>query len=130
MHKVTFKLENLEVYIRANKLSDVAWLIYEEFDWRIKKINGDQFIESTDSTGANIAEGYGRYHYLDSIKFLYNSKGPLYESKHWFDLLCQKNLIKNANNVKIYLNIYEELLPKLNGLINSIYKNKISPNSK
>src|SRR5687768_10717959 len=30
---------------------------------------------------ANIAEGYGRYHYLDAIRFYRISRGYIYESK-------------------------------------------------
>lgn len=40
-------LANLEVYQLARKLSQVGWEIYSDLDWRIKKITGDQFIEST-----------------------------------------------------------------------------------
>lgn len=31
------------------------------------------------STTANLAEGYGRYHYLDNAKFCSNSRGSCYE---------------------------------------------------
>ncbi|MCL5667302.1 MAG: four helix bundle protein [Patescibacteria group bacterium] len=85
-------LKNLEVYQLSRELSKLAWKIYEPLDWHIKKINGDQFIESTDSTGANIAEGYGRFHYLDKIKFFYNCRGSLMEcAQHWIELLFEKN---------------------------------------
>lgn len=67
-------LENLEVYKLARKLSLISWEIYQSLDWQNKKIIGNQFISSIDSIGANIAEGYGRFHYLDKIKFLYNAK--------------------------------------------------------
>lgn len=63
-------LDNLEVYKLARQLSKEAWKIYKKLDWQIRKIIGDQFIRATDSIGANIAEGYGRYHFLDKIKFL------------------------------------------------------------
>jgi four helix bundle protein len=63
-------LKDLEVYQLSRKLSDSAWRIYEGLNWQDKKIMGDQFIESSDSVGANIAEGYRRYHYLDKIKYL------------------------------------------------------------
>lgn len=58
------------VYKLTRELSRIAWVIYEKLEWRIKKIMGDQFIESTDSVSANIAEGYGRFHYLDKVKFI------------------------------------------------------------
>jgi len=80
-------LEKLGVYKLARQLSKIAWEIYERIDWKIKKIMGEQFVQSTDSVGANIAEGYGRFHYLDKVKFYYNARGSLLESRHWFDLL-------------------------------------------
>jgi len=83
-------LGNLEVYKTAIKISGESWVIYERFDWHTKKIMGDQWIEATDSMGANVAEGYGRFHYLDRIKFYYNSRGSLFETKHWLFLLKER----------------------------------------
>ena len=40
---------------------------------------GDQILRSARSTTANIAEGYGRFHYLDNAKFCSNSRGSCYE---------------------------------------------------
>ncbi len=60
-------LKDLEVYQLARELSRLAWKIYEGLDWQDKKIMGDQFVRATDSFGANIAEGYARFHYLDSL---------------------------------------------------------------
>ena len=86
-------LNDLEVYQLARELSRQAWVIYEKFDWNTKKVIGNQFIESADSVGANIAEGYGRYHYADKIKFYYISRGSLNESfTHWISLLSERNL--------------------------------------
>lgn len=39
----------------------------------------DQIIRASRSVTANIAEGYGRYHYLDEAKFLSNARGSLHE---------------------------------------------------
>jgi len=41
---------------------------------------GDQMLRSARSVTANIAEGYGRYHYLDNAKFCRNARGSLYET--------------------------------------------------
>jgi four helix bundle protein len=72
-------LNDLEIYKLARELSKIAWEIYNSFDWQTKKIMGDQFIEAADSVGANIAEGYGRFHYLERIKFCYNGRASLFE---------------------------------------------------
>ena len=62
-------LKDLEVYRLARELSAMGWKIYDKLDWQDKKTMGDQFIQSTDSVGANIAEGYGRFHYLDKTRY-------------------------------------------------------------
>lgn len=40
---------------------------------------GDQMLRSARSITANIAEGYGRFHYLDNSKFCSNARGSCYE---------------------------------------------------
>ena len=116
-------LKDLLVYKMALELSLCCWITFEKFDWETRKIEGIQFIRSIDSVGANIAEGYGRFHYLDRIKFYYNSRGSLLESKHWIYLLYKRNkvsprdyesIIKRLNNIHI----------QLNGFIKSCYKSK------
>jgi len=119
-------LQELEVYQLARKMSKIAWEIYQALAWQDKKIMGDQFIESTDSVGANIAEGYSLFHYLDRIKFYYNARASLAEScDHWLELLKERDKIKDANYQKIQ-RIKEKLSLKLNNFIASNYKTKIN----
>ena len=63
------ELWDLDAYKLARQYSKEGWKIYQRLDWKMRKITGDQMIESIDSVGANIAEGYGRFHYLDKNKF-------------------------------------------------------------
>lgn len=117
-------LTNLEVYKLAHELSRIGWEIYERLDWRIKKITGDQFIESTDSVGANIAEGYGRFHYLDKIKFFYNARASLMEcNEHWVELLYERDKLI-PNQYKKFKETAKELAIKLNNFIASIHRSK------
>ncbi|MFN3342520.1 MAG: four helix bundle protein [Flavobacteriales bacterium] len=39
----------------------------------------DQLIRSSRSVSANLAEGYGRYHFIDAAKFCSNARGSLTE---------------------------------------------------
>jgi len=41
---------------------------------------GDQMLRAARSTIANIAEGYGRFHYIDNAKFCSNSRGSCWET--------------------------------------------------
>lgn len=120
------KLQDLEVYKLAIELSDKAWELYDSLSWQDKKIMGDQFIESTDSVGANIAEGYARYHYLDRIKFYYNARASLSEScDHWLMLLYKRKKIKKENH-DISKQLSEKLLIKINNFIDLNYRLKKS----
>lgn len=117
-------LEALGVYQMARSLSRIAWLIYEKLDWQTKKIMGDQFIESTDSIGANLAEGYSRFHYLEKIKFYYTSRGSLTESwKHWLSLLEERNKV-SVDAADEFRDIAEPLHKKLNRFIATTYHAK------
>lgn len=117
-------LNDLEVYKLARDLSRIAWNIFIKLDWETKRIIGFQFIEAVDSIGANIAEGYSRYHYLDRIKFYYNSRGSLSESaNHWLELLLERKKI-NSEDFNKFKQVANILSLKLNNFINSIYKAK------
>ena len=117
-------LKDLEVYRLARELSAMGWKIYDKLDWQDKKTMGDQFIQSTDSVGANIAEGYGRFHYLDKTRFYYYSRGSLLESvDHWSELLCERNKISEAQ-LAAFKAVAGKLHLKLNNLIAATYKTK------
>jgi four helix bundle protein len=116
------KLGDLEIYRLSLELSDLAWEMYEKMDWQIKKVMGDQFVRAIDSIGANIAEGYGRYHHRDKIKFYYNSRGSLLESKHWTFLLQKRNII-DKEKYEIIMSKLNKQHKKLNLYIKSCSKN-------
>ena len=132
MEKTNYiEAKDLKVYQLARKLSAMAWKIYEPMDWQNKKIMGDQFISSTDSIGANIIEGYGRYHYLDKIRFYYISRASLNESIfHRLDLLLERNNI-NQEQLNEMETVTKELQIKLNNFIAANYNQyKKSKNEK
>ena len=110
-------LKELKVYQLARKLSVIAWNIYSQMSFEEKKIIGDQFIRSTDSIGANIAEGYSRFHYLDKVRFYYNSRASQSEATdHWLDLLFERNKI-TAVIFNEYNSISKDLQIRLNNFI-------------
>lgn len=88
------KLNDLRVYRSAILLSDMAWSIYRSLPKEFRYEIGSQFLSAVDSIGANIAEGFGRYHYRDKIKFYYNARGSLWEVKHWSYLLHKRGFVE------------------------------------
>jgi len=119
------ELKDLEAYKLAREYTRLGWEIFEKMDWEKRKILGDQFIRSVDSIGANIAEDYGRFHFLDKIKFYYNARGSLLEAQHWNDLLKERKII-DENKYSTLNNLNKNILIKLNGLIRSPYNRKQS----
>ncbi len=117
-------IQELEVYKLAKELSTQGWHIYQPLDWQDKKTMGDQFIQSTDSVGANIVEGYKRFHFLDKIKFYYNARASLAEcSEHWAVLLYERGKMDKTQLEKFVENT-KKLEIKLSNFISSTYRAK------
>jgi len=119
------KLGDLFVYKLSVELCDLGWEMYQQFSWQTKKIMGDQFITAVDSNAANIAEGYGRFHYLDKIKFYYNARASLLGSKHWIYLLYRRAIV-TKQQFEEFLKLTSNIHYHLNQLIQSCYQHKQS----
>lgn len=118
------KLEDLSAYKLSRELSEAAWKLYSHMDVQDKRIMGDQFIRAADSVGANIAEGYRRYHYLDKIKFYYIARGSLAEAcHHWLGLLIDRHRI-STEEAKLLFQLEIELSIKLANMIKSTQTSK------
>ena len=74
------------------------------------------------STTANIAEGYGRFHYQEGIQFYRISRASLYELKDHLSSCLDFGYVKQEL-VDECLNLIEKAKITLNGYINYI-KNK------
>ena len=77
MEKKYLQLNDIDAYKTAFNLSNYVWEIVVKWDWFAKKHIGGQFVEAIDSISANIAEGFGRYHKKDKIKFYCYSSGSI-----------------------------------------------------
>ena len=111
------QVKDLKVYQLARKLSVIAWNIYLKMSFEDKKIIGDQFVRATDSIGANIAEGYTRFYYLDKVRFYYFARASQSEATdHWLELLFERNKI-SQETFDEYKTVSKELQIKLNNFI-------------
>jgi len=119
--KKYLKLNDIEAYRIAFKLSNQVWDIVLKWDYFAKDTVGKQFVKSVDSISANIAEGFGRYSKKDKVKFFRYSVGSLYESLYWND----KSHIRKLLSEDEYSHIFSEMI-KLPKAINSLilYTNK------
>lgn len=74
----------------------------------------DQIRRSSRSTTANIAEGYGRFHYLDNAKFCSNSRGSCWETLDHLITARDEEMIPEAMLAK-GRSLVEEAVRLLNG---------------
>lgn len=116
------RIEEIEVYNLAETFAEDIWNIVIAFPMIAKDTMGKQLIRSADSISANIAEGFGRYHYKDNKNFCYYSRGSIIETKSWLRKAFSRKLINESDystllqkleTIHLKLNIYIKYIGKL-----------------
>jgi four helix bundle protein len=77
---------------------------------------GDQMLRAARSITANIAEGYGRFHYLDNSKFCSNARGSCTEVLDHLITACDEGMI-SAESLASGREKVDRTLRVLNGYI-------------
>jgi len=77
----------------------------------------NQVLRAARSTTANIAEGYGRFHYMDNAKFCSNARGSLWEVLDHFITGNDEDMISDEmlSEGRVLVN---EAVKLLNGYMN------------
>lgn len=114
--KKYLKLDDISAYKIATELSDLVYEIVSKWPWFDKRTLGVQYVKATDSIAGNIAEGFGRFHKKDKIKFFYNSRGSVFEAIHWTKKADKRKLITKEKLDKI-LSLLSQLPKEINNLI-------------
>jgi four helix bundle protein len=114
-------IDDLRVYQLAMQLAEKVWEIVIKWDSFAKYSIGKQYTEAADSIGANISEGFGRFHFKDSKNFLFYSRGSLYETRTWTIKAHSRKLVSDEENKELIENI-QDLSIRLNNYINTIGK--------
>ncbi len=103
------EVENLRIYQQAEGIADRIWAVVSPWSAFPKETVGRQLVRSADSIGANIAEGYGRFHLKENVRFLYIARGSLVETKFWMKRALTRKLIAQ--------DVYQDLLGQLDNLV-------------
>jgi four helix bundle protein len=113
----------LETWKQARKIrmsiSDLVKSFPNEEKFRLT----DQIIRCSRSIGNNIAEGHGRFHFQDNIRFCIIARGSLSETLDHMIIARDENYIDDAV-FKSFQNDYDQCLKLLNGYISFIKKKK------
>jgi four helix bundle protein len=112
---------DLEVWQKCKNIRIKIWELCKTFPEYEKYRLSDQMLRSSRSAAANIAEGYGRYHYQENIQFCRQSRGSLYElidhlvtaeECGYINENESNNLIEEIKTAIIVLNGYIKYLKK------------------
>ncbi len=115
--------EDLECWQACRDLRMFAAKVCEglpkEEEYRLK----DQILRSARSTTANLAEGYGRFHYQENIQYCRHARGSAYELLDHFITGVDENLIAEAtlSECRIFV---EKSVQLLNGYIRYLKSRK------
>jgi four helix bundle protein len=109
-------LEKIEAYTHAYALGNEIWELVDHWDKFDRWTIGTQVARSADSISANIAEGYGRYHKKDKIRFYHYSRGSVMETIDWLRKARDRKLISSDEANRLLLKV-EALPRKINWLI-------------
>lgn len=117
-------LDQLEVWKRAR---DFAVLVYKEVVPLLpasEKFNlPDQLKRAATSVPANIAEGHGRYRYLDDVRFCYMARGSLTEVQSHLSLANSLGYLSDDIYKRMTLNA-ESIAKQLNNYIAYLKRSK------
>lgn len=114
----------LDAWKEGHKL---ALLIYEEtklFPSEEKYGLIDQLRRAAISITANIAEGFGRYHYADKIRFYYQARGSVKEVQNFIFLAKDLGYLTEDSAKKIWYQA-QKSEKLINGLIRSAEKQRL-----
>lgn len=114
-------VEDLEIYKLAILLAKRIYLLTQNFPKSETYGLIDQIRRAVASIGANIAEGFGRYHYKDKLLFFYNARGSLYEVKHFVRLSFELGYLNESDMLSLNV-VIKDLSVKLNNFIKVIGK--------
>jgi four helix bundle protein len=55
----------------------------------------DQILRASRSVTANLAEGYGRFHYAENVQFARQARGSLYEILDHLSVACDEEFVSS-----------------------------------
>lgn len=96
MHNKNFSIKDfksLKVWQKSGQLSKDIYTITKKFPSLENYIITSQILRSTNSIGANIAEGNAMIYVKKELSFYNNSIGSASETRHWLALAYQNNYI-------------------------------------
>lgn len=112
---------DLDIWKESNLLCVEIYKLTEKFPKSETYGIIDQMKRASSSVGANIAEGFGRFHYKDKIKFYYNARGSTCEVQNFLFLSQSLGYMNKEEAREIFIK-YENLNKRINSFILSVQR--------
>ncbi|HEY4325498.1 MAG TPA: four helix bundle protein [Mucilaginibacter sp.] len=113
----------LETWKQARKIRVFISKLTKRFPAEEKYRLTDQLVRCSRSIGNNIAEGHGRFHYQENIRFCIIARGSLSETLDHLIVALDENYITDET-FKLFETEYDYCLKLLNGYIQFIKRKK------
>jgi four helix bundle protein len=123
MTEMLFDFEKFVIYQRAKKFSDKVYELTDDYPQKENFGLVSQLRRASLSVLLNLAEGYGRYHKRDKMKFYRTARGSIYECVPALQCSTKRNYIKNKDYIELYRECFE-ISRRISGLIKKIEKRK------
>lgn len=117
--------EELECWKKAASLRRRISALAKTFPSEEKYRLVDQMIRASRSATAQIAEGFGRFHFQENIQFCRQARGSIFELIDHLITAHEEKLISTEDLAEIRFEI-DNCLAVLNGYINYLAKAKLS----
>ncbi|MBS1685289.1 MAG: four helix bundle protein [Bacteroidetes bacterium] len=115
--------EDLEAWKEARKFRIAIIALTKTFPKHEQYLLMSQLKRASRSVTANIAEGYGRYHYQENIQFCRQSRGSLEECKdHLYAAYDEEYM--NEQQLEALFAQHKRCISLLNGYIDWLKKQK------
>jgi len=93
-HRVS-TFEDLDVWKVCRALRVAVANLVDTLPKEEKYRLADQLLRASRSVTANLAEGYGRFHYAENVQFARQARGSLYEILDHLSVACDERFISN-----------------------------------
>lgn len=113
------EINDLDIYRLSMEIGENTYILVNHWDKFDRNTLGYQLVRAVDSISANIAEGYGRFHFKEQRQYCYIARGSLYETKTWLEKAKKRNH-KDSGAIQEIQEILDKLHIKLNAYIKYI----------
>ena len=118
-----YNLEDLEIWQDSrclrNEFSELTKSLPQMERFKLM----DQIIRASRSVSANIAEGYGRYHYQENVQFCRQARGSLYELVDHLSVMIDEQYI-TKEKYQFLKDKVDTLIKRMNAYINYLLDRK------